>query len=142
MSDLAQVLIAEEEGSSATVYEDTRGYQTIGIGCLVDPKFPGAGLCEAAIDAQFDHDSAQARKEAASIAGFGACNDVRQAVLISMCYQLGDLQNWPSFRLALSENEYNTAADAMLNSEWHLQTKRRCERAAEMMRTGAWVAFS
>jgi lysozyme len=139
MIDLVQTLLEREEGRSATAYQDDRGYWTIGIGALVDARFPGAGLCDAAIDVQFAHDSASARAEAADVPGFDRCNEVRQAVVISMCFQLGSLADWPKFRAALGADDYDAAADEMLASQWHTQTPARCERAAQMMRSGAFI---
>src|SRR5689334_6345101 len=98
MTNLAERLIGEEEGRESCVYRDTRQLWTIGIGALVDPSVPGAGLCDEAIEAQFAHDSARAWRDAAALPGFQRCNDVRQAVLVSMCYQLGSLTSWPHFR--------------------------------------------
>jgi lysozyme len=138
MSDLAEKLIGEEEGREKCVYLDTRNYASIGIGALVDRSMPGAGLCDEAIDAQFAHDSARARRDAANLPGFQRCNEVRQAVLTSMCFQLGALTNWPHFRAALALGDYNAAALAGLDSEWAKQTPRRAQRAMKMMASGEW----
>lgn len=139
MTDLSQALIEREEGRRATAYQDSRGLWSIGVGALVDARFPGAGLCDASIDAQFAHDAASARAEAQDVPGFERCNDVRQAVLISMCFQLGSLSEWSKLRSAVGAADYNAAADEMLASQWHTQTQARCERAAQMMRSGAFI---
>lgn len=139
MSDLAQQLIEREEGRVAHVYPDSRKLWTIGIGCLVDPSVPGAGLCDEAIDVQFAHDSARARKDAANLPGFQRCNDVRQAVLVSMCFQLGSLEGWPKFKAALSLGDFDMAAREGLNSAWAKQTPQRAQRQMAMLKTGVWV---
>lgn len=138
MSDLAQQLIEREEGRVSHVYPDSRKLWTIGIGCLVDPSIPGAGLCDEAIDVQFAHDSARARKDAAELPGFQRCNDVRQAVLISMCFQLGSLQGWPKFKAALALGNFEMAASEGLDSAWAKQTPARAQRQMQMLRTGEW----
>jgi GH24 family phage-related lysozyme (muramidase) len=140
MLTLQEQLVGEEEGRERCVYLDSRGYMTIGIGCLVDKRFHGAGLCDAAIAVQFAHDSTQARIDAAALPGFQQCNDVRQAVLVSLCFQLGALRDWPHFRAALAVGDFAAAADAGLNSDWaRTETPKRAQREMQMLRTGLWV---
>lgn len=142
MADLAEQLVGEEEGRSATVYPDTRGFSTIGIGCLVDAKVKGAGLCDAAIDAQFAHDSMVARQLASAFAHFADMNPVRQAVIVSMCFQLGGKPlGWTDFTAALQAKDYDAAAAAGLDSLWEkVQTPKRATREMAMLKSGEWVA--
>lgn len=135
--DLAHKLVSEEEGRIAHVYQDTEGYWTIGVGCLVDARRNG-GLCDAAIDVQLDHDLSTARSRAAALPGFDLCNDVRQAVLVSMCFQLGSLAGWPNFRKAIAAGDYDAAAAHGLDSLWARQTPARAKRQMQMLRTGVW----
>lgn len=140
MNDLAERLIGEEEGREKCAYQDTRGLWTIAIGALVDKSIPGAGLCDEAIDAQFAHDSARAQRDAEALPGFQRCNDVRQAVLVSMCFQLGSLHDWPHFRAALALGDYIAAAAAGLDSDWaREQTPKRAQREMQMLASGQWV---
>jgi len=141
MSDLIVKLLSEEEGRSATVYQDTQKLWTIGVGALVDARIRSAGLCDAAIDAQFAHDSIQARNDAEALPGFLRCNDIRQTVLVSMCFQLGDLHDWHDFKAALALDDYDAAATAGYDSEWaRTETPARAKRELEMLRTGIWIA--
>lgn len=150
MTDLSAQLIGEEEGESAPlVYLDSRGYQTIARGCLVDRKVTGAeGLCPAARDAQDAYTLSKAKTLAALIPGFEFCSEIRQAVMVSMCFQLGDLHGWPDFRAAIEGEDYNEASQQMLfaappatiPSDWYKETPTRCARAAYMMRTDTWLA--
>lgn len=136
--DLAHRLVSEEEGRIAHAYQDSLGFWTIGVGCLVDARKGGA-LCDEAIDAQLEHDLRFARSRASALTGFDQCNEVRQAVLISMCFQLGTLSGWPTFRKALAAGDYNAAADAGLDSLWARQTPNRAKRQMQMLRTGEWT---
>lgn len=141
MSDLAEALIAEEEGREPCAYPDTQGYLTIAIGCLVDKRVKGAGLCNAAIEAQFEHDSARAKADASALPGFEYANDVRQAVLISMCFQLGNLHDWPNFRKAVAMGDWEAAAAAGMDSAWYkTQTPERARRELQMLGSGQWIA--
>lgn len=141
MTDLSEALIGEEEGRVRHAYLDSRGLLTIGIGCLVDPKVPGAGLCDEAIDAQFLHDSINARTAAAQFPFFDQLNEVRKAVLISMCFQMGSKPlHWPNFMAALRMKDYMAAADAGLDSDWARdQTRPRALRAMDMLASGVWA---
>jgi lysozyme len=136
--DLADRILTEEEGVEPAVYKDSRGFWTIGVGALVDPSVKGAGLCEAAIAAQLDFDKAQAVTDANAIPGFSDCNDVQQAAIISMCFQLGALL-WPNFREALAAKNYPAARAAALDSRWATQTAQRAHREAYMLGTGKWL---
>jgi lysozyme len=137
VSDLAHQLLSEEEGRIPYAYRDSEGFLTIGVGCLIDPR-KGGRLCDEAIDVQLEHDLKAARERAAALSGFDQCNDVRQAVLVSMCFQLGDLQDWPNFRKALSVGDYEGAASHGLDSLWAKQTPSRAQRQMRMLRSGEW----
>jgi lysozyme len=136
--EFAKQLIEESEGRRRCAYPDTRGFLTIGIGALVDERMPGAGLCDEAIDAQFKHDSERAWRDASSLPGFQRCNEVRQAVLVSMCFQLGSLHDWPHFKAALALADYELAAQAGLASKWATQTPARAQRQMKMLASGQW----
>lgn len=135
--DLAHTLVSEEEGRVAHVYLDSRKLWTIGVGCMVDPRAGGA-LCDEAIDVQLEHDLKTARQRAAALQGFDQCNEVRQAVLVSMCFQLGVLKAWPNFKAALARGDYDAAAEEGMDSLWAKQTPARAQRQMRMLRTGVW----
>lgn len=141
MNGLVEQLLAEEEGRDRCVYPDSRGFLTIAIGCLVDRRVPGAGLCDEAIAAQFAHDSAAARELAPRFLGFERCNEVQQAVLISMCFQMGPKPlHWPNFCRAIQIGDYAEAARHGLDTDWaREQTPRRARRQMKMLETGLWV---
>lgn len=141
MTDLSEALIGEEEGRDPCVYRDSLGYYTIAIGCLVDKSQLGAGLCDAAIEAQFAHDSANARAIATRFPYFDELNEVRKAVLISMAFQLSTKPlHWPDFIAALGLRDYVKAAAAGRDSDWwRIQTHNRAERAMRMLESGLWV---
>lgn len=138
--DQTEQLIGEEEGRKATVYADSRGIQTIGIGCVVDPKVPGAGLCDDAIDVQFDHDSVAARHLATLYPHFADLSPIRQAVIISLCFQMGTKPlGWTQFRGALERQDYAAAAAAGRQTLWaQQQTPKRAEREMRMLETDTW----
>lgn len=142
MSDLGAQLIGEEEGpSSPTVYKDTRGYDTIARAVLVQSGIPGAGLTPdelAFIDARR---MLEAQHIAAGYPFFSQMNTVRQAVLVSVSFQLGLAPlHWPNFMAAAKAQDYPAMAAAGLDSVWAKgQTPRRALREMTMLQTGNWV---
>jgi GH24 family phage-related lysozyme (muramidase) len=141
LPDLADRILIEEEKSEPCVYKDSKGYWTIGVGACVDPAVKGVGLCQAAIDAQLDYNKQQAVSDANSIPGFSDCNDVQQASIISMCFQMGALE-WPDFRAAIAAKNYPAAAAAALDSNWaRNETPIRAQREAYMIGSGKWLDY-
>lgn len=137
---LAMQLLEEEEGVSSHAYK-CFGLIHVGMGCLIDSSVPSDGLCKEAIDAQALHDMAKAQGLAAGLPGFDQCNDVRQAVLISMCFQLGNLSGWPRFRAAIAAGDYVTASQEGLNSAWaRTETPLRAMREMKMLASGEWIS--
>lgn len=142
MTDPAEQLIAEEEGRERTVYPDSLGYESIGIGACVDKRVRGAGLCDAAIDAQFAHDRANADAVCARLPGFAALNDVQKAALTSVAFQLGDaVLGWRDFMAAMRQTppDVKAAGAALRDSKWAtVQTPERADRECTMLETGEW----
>lgn len=141
-SDLAEALIAESEGLKLTAYVDTEGYWTIGYGhkLPLNQEWDGHKIAPEEADNLLTEDMREARIIAGEFPHFTELNDVRQAVLISMAFQLGAKPLlWPHFMAALEARDYAAAADAGLDSRWHRQTQARCEREMTMLRTGNWA---
>lgn len=69
-------------------------------------------------------------------------DEVRQAVLLDMCVNLGwpRLQLFRRMRQALRMSEYHRAAAEMVDSAWYEQVGQRSRRLVEMMRSGEWQA--
>lgn len=144
MTDLAEALIGESEGRERCVYKDNLGFWSIGIGALVDPKVPGAGLCDEAIDAQFAHDVKDAKAIAIRFPYFDELSEVRKAVLISMAYQLGSKPlYWQDFMSGLRLKDYKLAATAGRDTHWwQEQTHARAEREMRMLEEDCWIPKS
>ena len=71
---------------------------------------------------------------------FKRLDEVRQCVLIDMCFNMG----WPTFSQFkrtlgfIESGDYSAAADSMMDSLWASQVRTRAARLATMMRTGQW----
>lgn len=71
---------------------------------------------------------------------FAKLDDVRQAVLISMAFNIGinGLMKFKDMLNYMSSNKFDDARNAMLNSDWAKQVPSRANQLASMMMTGNW----
>lgn len=143
---LADRLLAHE-GLRLQVYDDATGAYirpgtrvvgnpTIGIGTLIGP---GGGITEAEA-----HYLLQNRINIA-VAGvkqlvpdMRALNDARFDVLVEMAFQMGvaGLAKFENTLQAVRDKRWADAAVGMLASTWALQTPKRAQALAAIMRTG------
>jgi lysozyme len=133
-------LISKHEGRVEYAYQDSLGYWTIGVGHLIDKRRGGA-IPESIIDALLDYDidavKAELFKELPDVAKL---DEVRQAVLIDMAFNLGvsGLLGFHNFLLAVHKADYAAASVDMLNSRWATQVGHRAIELSHMMKTGEW----
>jgi lysozyme len=133
--------LRSDEGERKCVYRDSLGLWTIGVGRLVDPGKPGAGLRDDEISYLLNNDvddriDALTRK----LPWFQNLDDARKGVLLNMAFQLGVdglLQFKQTLQLVM-EGKYENAAHAMLQSKWSQQTPARAKRLSDQMRSGVW----
>jgi lysozyme len=71
---------------------------------------------------------------------FAKLDDVRQAVLISMAFNIGinGLLKFKDMLNYLSKGQFDNARNAMLNSDWAKQVPSRANQLSSMMSTGNW----
>ncbi len=141
MSALLRRLLIEEEGRVPHAYQDHLGYWTIGVGHLIDER-KGGRLPEHIIDALLEYDMDEKIGQARTLAGFDQLNEVQQAVIISMVFQLGinGVKGFRNMCAALAMGDAKTAAAHGRDSKWWRQdTPRRAERQMRMLETGIWV---
>lgn len=131
--------LVEDEGEVLHAYKDSHDLLTIGVGRLIDPA-RGGGISREESRYLLSNDI----RKWVAIAGqwdwFESLDWPRQGVIICMLHQLG-ARGVAGFRKmidALSRGDYEAAADEMVNSTWHKQTRERCERMAAVMRSGVW----
>lgn len=139
--DLAQQLVGEEEGLTLVAKPDTHGLWEIGYGHdLPAGDHTGLTWSEARADSNLATDLAAARSIAAYLPHYADANAVRQAVLVSMCFQMGTKpHSWPNFMQALSAEDYDAAAAAGLDSDWaRTETPTRAKREMAMLKSGVW----
>ncbi len=138
LEQLVEVDLIDHEGFRGAAYKDHLGYWTIGIGRLIDKrKGGGISLDEARQLLRNDiYWSVHILRD--KLPWFDDAPDGVKRALVNMCFQLG-IRGLLRFRktLALLEAEdYRTAADEALRSDWALQTPKR---AGEVV---AWIRNS
>lgn len=138
-----------EEGFKSKPYYCSEGYPTVATGVRIGPKgaplsmyqftvsktVAAVWLAELVKETISDMDKYPNVKSAMSV-----CNDARQAVLISMAYQMGvdGLAEFKNTLKAVAEKRWQDAKNGMLGSKWARQTPYRASRQAEQMLTGNW----
>lgn len=130
-----------DEGKKKSVYKDSRGFDTIGCGRLVDARM-NAGLSDTEIDYLLDNDIRDRKTNLAlSLPWYLALDSVRQGVLVNMAFQLGltKLLEFHNTLGYMKAHEFDLAATEMLNSDWAKETPERAGRLAQQMQTGQWV---
>lgn len=132
--------LIDEEGLSLTVYKDSLGYPTVGVGHLITAKdgtfntitleYAGKLLKE---------DINTAKKELREkVPVYAELDPVRQYVLLSMCFNMGigKLLQFKKMLAALEAKNFVLAAQEMHDSRWFKQVKRRGSKLCLLMSTG------
>ena len=125
--------LRRHEGVRHKPYRDSLGVLTIGIGRNLE-----RGLSKEEIEYLFLCDIANVQNQVTKLAVWPKLSDDRRAVLFNMAFQLGfrGLLNFRRMLDALGADDYERAADEMLDSRWAEQTPERAHELAAIMRTG------
>ena len=128
--------IKKHESFRATPYRDAKGF-SIGWGHYLGEGGAGFKISRNVGDKILDEDIHTATYEISTL-GFEWLSKARMEVLVEMSYNLGfpRFQTFVKMLAALEAQDYEKAADEMLESKWHEQVKERAETLAEVMRTG------
>ena len=144
------------EGNKSKVYKDSKGKRTIGIGFnLEEPAnrkilkkegidinelFAGRELTDRETKKLYNYSLTQAFKDAQSYdPNFSKRPEAVKMTLVDMAFNLGltKLNKFEKMKAGLMNNDYNTAADEMINSKWYKQVKDRGPRMVNVMRSAA-----
>jgi lysozyme len=133
-------MLERDEGRVHHAYQDHLGFWTIGVGRLIDRR-KGGRLTDEEVDFLLANDiKAKTAEVAASLPWVVQLNEQRQAVLVSMAFQMGTagLLKFKNTLAAVRAGDYAAAQRGMLNSLWAQQTPKRAKRMADQMLTGEW----
>lgn len=144
--------IAGHEGIEKTVYKDVKGH-SIGIGFNLGAKhnqdflkkiginpqdlMGGAAIDNKTIKRMYNHSLTQSWKDiSALVPNFKSLPSNVKMVLIDMSFNLGKtrLSDFKKMLAAVNNNDFQTAADEMVDSNWYRQVKRRGKNLERLMR--------
>jgi len=132
--------LTRDEGIRESVYQDSEGYYTVGIGRMLDAR-RGGKLSRDEIELLLDNDIDRVTyRLGREYSWFSDLSDVRQEAMINMAFNLG-LQGFGKFRnmiAAIERTDWIDAAREILDSRYARQVGDRAIRISEAMRTGQW----
>lgn len=130
-----KTLLIKYEDKRNFPYVDTTGNITIGVGYNLSQR----GISDTWIYQQLQDDmDFFIKKLQEEFQWFNNLDEVRQIVLVNMCFNLG-FKNFLGFKrmlTAIENKDYKKASKAMLSSEWANQVGDRAKELAKMMENG------
>lgn len=129
--------IKKAEGFMPKAYRDSVGVWTVGYGWNLEARPLSPELAEVILLVQLEQDL---KKLLTAIPWVASLSEVRQFVLLEMCFNLG-LSGLLGFKNTLNlvkQGRYSEAASAMLQSRWAGQVKGRAIRLARSMESNVW----
>ena len=140
MFDEVKERIKKHEGFVNKIYLDSLGKATIGYGHLITPNDnfeEGVEYSKELLDEVFNTDFLRAKRDADELLQEISIVEQAHGIIIEMVFQLGKtgVSKFKKMFTALSIQDYNEAANQMLDSQWRKQTPKRCEELAEQMRS-------
>jgi lysozyme len=131
---LLQREIENDEGRKATVYRDSLGVETIGVGVNLQ-----IGLYPEEIDFLRDNRIRRAEQDLdRNVPWWRSLSDARQRALANMAFNMGwpKLSQFKNFLHYLETADYQRASEECLHSLWASQVGARSQRIAKMIREG------
>ena len=135
MRSIVKQQLQLHEGLRLKPYTCSAGKLTIGYGRNLDD----VGITQDEADALLNHDIDRSVEDARDlVTNFDQLNEVRQAVVVNMMFNLGKsrLSKFVKMLNALEHDDFDRAADEMLDSKWARQVGNRAVELAQLMRNG------
>lgn len=152
-----------DEGKKLSVYLDTEGYPTIGIGHLIKRqkmainqaipyldnelgRSTGGRISDSECSMLFGYDLAvvhRSIRHSSFYEAYTKLDPVRQSAIENMVFQMG-AQGVAGFRnmwAAIRAQEWALAYGNGKDSRWYRQTKNRAERVLQTLRTGSTAHY-
>ena len=140
---VARNMLAVHEGRRNTPYKDSKGLWTVGIGHLIGdgrslPPSMNRTFSDAEVDELFSKDYKHHAAAAANIPGYDKINDMGKVGLIDLTFNMGQVwyKKWPNFTKAMSEGNWQQAANSLEQSAWYRQVGRRAPTVVGLIRNG------
>lgn len=129
--------LRRDEGSRRTVYKDSLGYDTFGVGHKGTTP-----LSDAAIDLILHDDvAAVAANIEAAFPWAKSLSEPRYGALINLVFNmgLGGVMGFQKMLHAMRESRWEDAARELLDSRYATQVGERAHRLATQLREDRWV---
>ena len=140
MRDKLIKMLKVHEGVETYAYKCSENKTTIGVGRNVD-KNGGLGLSDDEVDYLLQNDINRVILELNSeYDWFSDLDDIRQDAMIDISFNLGQtrLRAFKKALAAMSEGNWDEAADQFMDSRWSEQVGIRAKNLTEMIRSGAY----
>ena len=147
-------LLFKEEGCRNKPYYCKLNYPTVGVGKRIGPKNAPLSLYQFAVPDQvaalwlnvdIAELSEELKQDTVISSAWYACNEQRQAILLSMAFQMGvdGLRKFKATLALIAAKQFAQASKEMLNSAWAspAQTPERARRHAAQMQSGEWHTY-
>ena len=125
--------IRKHEGFRAKVYKDTLDFDTIGYGFAVKDLVLDEDIANIILQRKLE---ALIRSIEFKFSWYADLPNAVKDVVIEMCYQLG-VKGFSKFRKTikhLENEEWELAADEMLDSKWAVQTPNRAKALSDRVK--------
>ena len=122
------------EGYKPTVYKCTEGYDTIGVGFAVKDLYLSEEICDRILEEKLEALEERFEKK---FDWFKTSPIEVRNVMLNMAYQLG-FRGFCKFKKTisyLSEAEWESASEEMLDSKWAKQTPNRAKELSEIIKS-------
>tara|TARA_B100000886_G_scaffold282478_1_gene206699 strand:+ start:661 stop:1107 length:447 start_codon:yes stop_codon:yes gene_type:complete len=132
-----------DEGVKYEIYNDHLGYATFGIGHLVRDSDPehgqeiGTPVSEERVIAAFDEDVQDVLADCERLYNdFNVLPEECQMIIANMMFNMGRprLSKFKGMKAGVDAQDWNKAADEMIDSNWYRQVPNRAGRLVKRMR--------
>ena len=132
-----------DEGVKYEIYNDHLGYATFGIGHLVRDSDPehgqeiGTPVSEERVIAAFDEDVQDVLADCERLYNdFNVLPEECQMIIANMMFNMGRprLSKFKGMKAGVDAQDWNKAADEMIDSNWYKQVPNRAGRLVKRMR--------
>ena len=132
-----------DEGVKYEIYNDHLGYVTFGVGHLVlesDPEHGselGTSISESRVIEAFEQDCENVLRDCNILyENFDDLPEEVQQIVANMMFNMGRprLSKFKGMKRGVDAEDWNAAADEMVDSAWYRQVTNRAERLVERMR--------
>ena len=131
-------MLSLHEGLELKPYKCTSDKLTIGVGRNIED----IGITEDEARYLLQNDVDRILKEVEHWTFLEKLNDVRQAVILDMVFNMGvstfNANTWVKTFAAIQDEDWEKVANEMLESRWANQVGQRAIRLSQMMRKGEW----